>query len=374
MSIYIRGSGAHPFGKSKKDVITMAAEAATYAIENGNRKPEFLFVGSMLDNNLHGVANIVPKIADAIGLNGIYGMKIDTASSTGAALFQIAAQYLAASNCTTGLVIASERMTGYDGSKITSMLAQVLSYDEQLHGATMPGLAALIAKDYMKRYNAPYDAFSAVAIKNHRNGLLNPIAHFKKEITMKDIMESRVVADPLRVYDCAPVSDGAVAVMISKEKNDVELAGFGGATDTVNLVDRDNLDGFRATQIAAKRAYDMAKINSHKISIAEIHDAFTPFELIGMEDLNIAERGNAWKMVLKDETALNGRIPVNGSGGLKARGHPVSVSGLAQIMEISLQLSGMAEKRQVDNLSYGIAQSTGGLASNNFVTILRRSD
>jgi len=369
---YIKSSYSMPFGKIAMPLIDMAVEVGRKVIMDSNRKPDAVIIGSMLAEELYGIQNIASKVVDNLGLYGIPAFKIDTASSTGALLVHEAIYRLYSKDFSNILVIGAEKMNIADTKKVTTVLSHVLSDNEQKHGATMPSMAALIAKNYMKLYNAPYEAFAHVAIKNHHNATLNPISHLKKEITLQEVLSSKFIAEPLRLYDCAPISDGATAMMISKEKGEIEIIGIGQATDNVNLLDRNFIDGFYSTQMASRRAFEMAGIKVEDIGVAEIHDAFTPFEIIGMEDIGISKKGEGWKEVMDGKTSLIGKIPVNPSGGLKARGHPVSVSGLAQIEEIFLQLSNKAGKRQVDS-KIGIAQSIGGLATNNFVTILRRA-
>jgi acetyl-CoA C-acetyltransferase len=207
-------------------------------------------------------------------------------------------------------------------------------------------------------------------VKNHYNATLNQYAHFQKEVSLDQVLRSRVIADPLRLYDCAPISDGACAVVLTSKKGKVKVLGIGHATDTLSLAHRDSLTSFKSTRIAAKKAYLMAKISAKDVDLAEIHDAFTTFEIIGTEDLGFFPQGEGGRAVTRGVTALNGELPINTSGGLKAKGHPVGASGLAQIIEIYRQLSGDAKNRQVDGATIGLTQSTGGLANNNLVTIL----
>jgi hypothetical protein len=216
---------------------------------------------------------------------------------------------------------------------------------------------------------------SAVAVKNHLNGSRNPYAHFRREISYHQYVQSRVVSTPLRLYDCAPISDGAAAIILTSDPTDVKISGIGQGTDTLGVRFRDSLTAFRSTQMAAKKAYDMAGLRPQDVDFAEVHDAFTPFEVIGTEDLGFFEPGKGARAAEKGTTILEGEFPVNPSGGLKARGHPVGASGLAQVVEIVWQLRRDVEpQRQVPRANIGLAQSTGGLANNNFVTILERAD
>jgi acetyl-CoA C-acetyltransferase len=194
-------------------------------------------------------------------------------------------------------------------------------------------------------------------------------------INEHDYANSRLVSYPLRTFDCAPITDGAVAVVLTAEKKLIQVSGLGHATDTLAVRHRDSLTSFRSTRLAAQEAYRMAKVNPKDVSFAEVHDAFTPFEIIGTEDLGFFPPKQGWKAVEEGTTSIHGKLPINPSGGLKARGHPVGASGLAQIAEVVWQLRGeMDAGRQIQGARIGLAQNIGGLANNNLVTILERTD
>jgi hypothetical protein len=212
----------------------------------------------------------------------------------------------------------------------------------------------------------------AVALKNHRNGSHNALAQFQKPISREAYLGSKLVATPLRLYDCAPITDGAAALVLTADKTDVRLAGIGHGTGPVSLRHRETFTSFPATRIAAARAYRMAGVSPADIDFAEVHDAFTPFEIISTEDLGFFPAGKGGEAVLEGKTALDGILPINPTGGLKARGHPVGASGLAQVVEAAKVLKGESTIKK--NVKRGLTQSTGGLATNNFVTILERAD
>jgi hypothetical protein len=212
----------------------------------------------------------------------------------------------------------------------------------------------------------------AVALKNHLNGSRNQLAQFQRAITREAYLASKFIATPLRLYDCSPITDGAAAVILTSEKTDVRLSGIGQGTGPVSLRERDVFTSFPATRIAAARAYQMAETSPQDIDFAEVHDAFTPFEIISTEDLGFFAPGKGGEAVIERKTALEGPLPINPSGGLKARGHPVGASGLAQIVEATKRLRGQSQSKR--QFKRGLTQSTGGLGTNNFVTILERAD
>lgn len=378
--VFVAGVGMTAFGKRSESLQELIAEAARRAIERSGRDTfDAMYVGVMNPEEFSGESNIATAIADYLGFWGIPALRIETASSTGAAALHAAFYAVASGHLQSVLVLAGEKMTHLSTSHATRILAEVIERYERNCGASMPALAAMLSQRYMSRYKISLPhmqrILSAVAIKNHWNGSGNPYAHFRSEITYEQYMQSRVISSPLRLYDCAPISDGAAAIVLTADPTDVKIAGIGQGTDTLGVRFRDSFTAFRSTQMAAKKAYDMAGLNPQDIDFAEVHDAFTPFEIIGMEDLGFFPPGKGGKAAEKGMTGLEGEIPINPSGGLKARGHPVGASGLAQVVEIVWQLRREVEKRrQVPTANVALAQSTGGLANNNFVTILERSD
>jgi acetyl-CoA acetyltransferase len=268
------------------------------------------------------------------------------------------------------LVLAGEKMTHVSTPHATSILAEVIDPVERSYGCTMTALAAMVTRRYMHEFGMTTDDLALVSVKNHNNGALNPYAHFQKSVSLETIRGSKVVASPLRLFDCSPISDGAAALILSSKPSWVKVSGIGHGTEHVAVQNRESLTSFSATRRAAKQAYEMANKNPDDIDVAEVHDAFTSFELIDTEDLGFFKPGEGYKALLDGITQLDGALPLNPSGGLKARGHPVGVSGLAQVVEIVWQLRGEAGDRQVKNPSIGLTQSIGGFASNNLVNIL----
>jgi acetyl-CoA acetyltransferase len=356
------------------------AEAAEVALKRSGREAlDAMYVGVMNPEEFSGESNIAAAITDYLGLWGLPATRVETASATGAAALHAAFYAVASGYLRSVLVLAGEKMTHLSTSRTTRILAQVIERYERNCGASMPALAAMLSQRYMNQYKLSLAhmqrVLSAVAIKNHSNGVLNPYAHFRTELSYEQYEQSRIVSTPLRLYDCAPISDGAAAVVLTSDPTDIKISGIGQGTDTLGVRFRDSFTAFRSTQLAAKKAYDMAGLRPQDIDFAEVHDAFTPFEVIGTEDLGFFEPGKGAKAVERGDTSLEGEFPVNPSGGLKARGHPVGASGLAQIVEIVWQLRHEVEpRRQLPRSTIGLAQSTGGLATNNFVTILERAD
>jgi len=378
--VYVAGVGMTKFGKTNQTLPELMVEAASKAFRDAQIGIiDYILIGVMNAEEFTGESNVAALVADRLGLSGVPSSRVETASSTGSAVFESGFYAAASGYHRNVLIIAAEKMTHLPTPRTTRILAEVIERNERDYGASMPSLAAMITQRYQYETKLSPERMqgilSKVAIKNHYNGSLNPYAQFRKIINETDYFNSRWVSFPLRTFDCAPITDGAVAVILTSEKKLIRVSGLGHATDTLAVRHRDSFTSFKSTRLAALQAYSMAKMNPQDISFAEVHDAFTPFEIIGTEDLGFFPPREGWKAVEEGVTAIQGRLPINPSGGLKARGHPVGASGLAQIAEVCWQLRGEVEAyRQVQGARIGLTQNIGGLANNNLVTILERSD
>ncbi len=376
-SVYVAGVAMTKFGKDPRplpEIITQAARQALADTEIDD--VDAIYIGAMNPEEFTGDSNIASLVADATGLTGVPATRVETASSAGAAALMAGYQAVASGYYKRVLVLAGEKMTHLSTSATTRILAEVIDPRERLCGATMPALAAMITQKYRQKFRLSEarleNMLSGVALKNHRNGAKNPLAQFQRAITREIYFASKWVATPLRLYDCAPITDGAAAVVLTSEQTDVRLSGVGQGTGVLSLQEREVFTSFPSSQIAAARAYAMADTSPKGIDFAEVHDAFTPFEIISSEDLGFFQPGQGGDAVLEGKTAVDGVLPINPSGGLKARGHPVGASGLAQVVEVAKTLRGERPWRR--EFKRGLTQSTGGLGTNNFVTILERAD
>ncbi len=246
-------------------------------------------------------------------------------------------------------------------------------------GATFPGLYAMIARSHMDTYGTTSEQLAEVAVKNHYNGSMNPIAQYKSPITVEKVLNSIMVADPLHIFDCSPITDGAAAVVLAPAEvahkytdTPIYIKGSGQASDSIALHDRRDISTLDASVFAGKRAYDMAGFGPDDIDLVEVHDCFTIAEICAIEDLGFASKGEGGKVTEEGETAIGGRIPVNPSGGLKACGHPVGATGIKQVVEITEQLRGEAGKRQVEGAEVAMAHNVGGSGATAVVHILSR--
>lgn len=377
-SVYIGGIGMTRFGKSSHTLIELVCEAGITALSNTSiQEVDAIYVAAMNPEEFTGESNLASHVAEALGLTGIPAVRVETATSAGAAAFQLAFQGIASGYYRQVLVIGGEKMTHLSTAANTRILAEVIDAQERRCGATMPALAAMITQSYRHRYHLSEARLERVlcqiAIKNHLNGAHNPCAQFRHAISRSEYLASKMIAFPLRLYDCAPISDGAAATVLTAERTDLLVSGIGQGTGPISLRVRSDLTSFPATQIAATKAYEMAALEPRDIDFAEVHDAFTSFEVISAEDLGFFGAGKAGDAVEAGITSLDGVLPINPSGGLKARGHPAGASGIAQIVEAVKGLRGEAPFKLKREPRRALTHSIGGFGTNNFVTIVERA-
>ncbi|MBU1197111.1 thiolase domain-containing protein [Candidatus Micrarchaeota archaeon] len=373
--MFITGIGKTKFGVSESPLHEMAYEAAAQALHDADMTPKDLqavyvsnFVGGPDARQLHLNAVLVSLLQ----CEGIPAFRTEAACAAGgSAVFQaIRSPY------DNILVVGAEKMTttsakqnsmhiGFAGDRLL----------DQKEGLIFPASYALIAQQHMMTYGTTLDDLAAVSLKNHVNSQRNPLAHFAhKKVTLEDIRKSPIVCSPLRLFDCSPISDGAAAVVLTKKKkgNSISIAASAMATDSISLVQRKNLTSFQATKRASENAYKEAGVQAKDLDVMEVHDCFTIAELVAMEDLGVCAPGESGKWVREGKTALNGELPINPDGGLKADGHPIGATGIAQLVELAAQLRGEAGKRQVKNAETGLAQNVGGVGGTAAVHILKK--
>jgi acetyl-CoA C-acetyltransferase len=368
--VWVAGVGMTRIGRRSEPLQDLMAEAAHAALRMAEvDEPDSIVVAAMNPEEFVGDGNFGSNVASHMGFADVPVARIETATSSGAAAFYAGFAQVAAGLARRVLVVGGEKMTHLPTPRVSELIGRSIDPYERSYGATMPALAGLVTRALMARHGVGEREIAQVAVKNHANGARNPFAHFQTPVTLEEVLSSRMVADPLRLLHCCPISDGAAAVVLVAERRAVRVAGIGQGTDTLALRHRHDLTSFRATQAAARAAYAMAGFGPARVDFAELHDAFAPFELISLEDTGLVPPGKAGRATLDGETALDGRLPINPSGGLKARGHPLAATGLAQIVECVWQLTGQADGRQVSG-RVALAHSIGGLATNNWVTLL----
>jgi acetyl-CoA C-acetyltransferase len=373
VSVQVAAVGMGRYGKRTENQIDLAAEAAALALEGIGRRPvDLLVAGSMMSHGPHGPEALLPRLAGRLGLESASGLRVDSASGTGAMAVHAAVLALESGRFDRALVVATEKMTDRTTAAVTTDLAASLHPSEVAAGATMPALAALIAQRYLQRHGRDAAVFDAASAHARTLGAMNPAAHFyRKPASSAEAAASRIIASPLRLLHCSAISDGATALVLEKGEGPATVLGLGQGFELLRMSDRDDLTSFGATRTGAQRAYENAHVTPKEIDVAEVHDAFSPFLFIHAEDLGFCPAGGGPDALAQGEFELAGRVPLNPSGGVIGRGHPVAASGVAEIAEVALQLRGEAGEHAVARRPrIGLAQAVSGIASHNLVTIL----
>lgn len=363
--------------KSLRDVFV---EAALNAIEDaGVDRIDSMYVGCMSSGLFVGQEHIGALLADYLGLCPVAATRIESACASGGCAFRQGFIEVASGMSEIVLVGGVEKMTDVGGGGATFALSTAADQEYEVYnGVTFPGLYAMMARAHMEKYGTTRRQLAQVAVKNHENGSKNPHAQFRMKVTVDQVVNSVMVADPLTILDCSPITDGAAAAILCpvdtarkvSKKPIVRVAGSGQATDAIAIHQRKDITHLAAAQVAAERAYKAASLTPSDMDLAEVHDCFTIAEICAIEALGFAEKGKGGQLTESGGTAIGGRIPVNPSGGLKSKGHPVGATGVAQVCEITSQLRGESGERQVKGAKRGLAQNMGGTCASSVVHIL----
>jgi acetyl-CoA C-acetyltransferase len=400
--VAIIGVGHTKFGRIQdKGLLDLLCEASLTAIEDSNtndKEFDSVYVGCMGSDVFNQISGVASALVDRINLIPAAADQIKNGPASGGSAIKAGFQSIASGISDFVLVVGGEKMTHITTpGSITSYVATITHHQaERLHGVSIPSFTGMLMRSYIEKYGAEFDWFSDIVIKNHKNGLLNQFAHFQR--TIEDYMKNSIqkgngnwdniydfladdkanpiISDPIRRFNSCPISDGAASVVlcnadIAKKYCDtpILISGVGQATDKHILYERDDLLTLKALKICSDKAYKMAKKGPQDIDVCELHDAFTILEVIQSEDIGFFDKGEGAKAAHEGLTEIGGKIPINPSGGLKARGHPLGATGVAQVVELVWQLRGEAGKRQVDGAETGITCNFGGFG-NNILSIL----
>ncbi|MFQ6084766.1 MAG: thiolase domain-containing protein [Candidatus Bathyarchaeia archaeon] len=321
-------------------------------------------------------------ICEYAGLNPAGTVRCEAACATGSAAIKIAHDAVASGAVKVAMAVGVEKMTEVDTPTVMELIGRAGSYlwEFEGFGPTFPAYYAMHAVRHMAEFGTTEEQMGMVAVKNHKYGAINPKAHLQREVTLETVLQSRVVAWPLKLYDCCPISDGSAVVILGSEdvvKNTTDspvwIEGIGTATIPVNMARREGYTGIKSAVIASERAYKMAGIKPEDVDVAEVHDCFTIAEIMAYEDLGFCKKGEGGKLIEDGQTYLGGEIPVNLSGGLKAKGHPLGATGCSMAYELVTQLRGEAGKRQASiDGGIALAHNVGGTGHYSYVTILGR--
>ncbi len=381
--VAIIGAGMTKFGEEwEKGFRDLVVEAGVKALTDAGISGDQIdagYVGTMASGRLIGQEHIGALIADYMGLNPLPITRVEGACASGSLALRQGVLDVASGMHDVVVVGGVEKMTELGVSAVSDILGGAGDQEWELFlGATFPAIYALMARRHMHEFGTTEEMMASVAVKNHKHGAKNKHAQFPREITMEQVLGSKMIADPLKMFDCSPITDGAAGVVLapldmaeSFAKKPVEIVSTAQASDSIALHSREMLTGLKATQVAAKKAFERAKMTPKDIQLAEVHDCFTIAEIMAIEDLGFFEKGKGGPASLEGKTALDGEIPINTSGGLKACGHPVGATGIKQAAECVWQLRGEAEGRQVKDADIALSHNVGGSGATAVVHIYK---
>ena len=380
--VAVIGVGVTKFGKHERTSGELFAEAAVDALEDAGVSPktiQALYYGNVVGGETEHQLHTGPQAASILGIPTVPTTRFETACASSHAAFRHAVMEVASGVSDVVLVGGGERVLNVPTAESTEYFAYASDATwEQPLGLTFPGVFALVARAHMAKYGTTEAQMAAVAVKNHKHGTLNPKAQFQKEITLDTVLKSAYIADPLKLYDCCPFTDGGAAVVLASEevarkhKRAVWVLGTAAASDSMLLGDKKDLARVMATERAAKAAYAQAGKSPADVDVVELHDCFTIAEIVATEGLGLFEPGTGGIAAERGWTSLGGKVPVNTSGGLKAKGHPIGATGAAQIAEVVTQLRAEAGPRQVDGAEVGVTHTLGGNTATVLVSVFGR--
>jgi len=377
MKVYIKGGYQTKFGELwNKSLDDLIFEAVNYTLKDVNldiKDIEVIYVANMLSAQIYNQNHINSLISEIFKVN-IPIIRVEAACASGGVAVNQAYISLKSGLFKNALVLGVEKMTDLPSEKISNFLMSAAGSNERLSQITFAGLYALIANKYFSNYKLTSKELSYISIKNHFHASLNEKSQFPYKISIDDYKNSPVIASPLNLFDCSPISDGACAILLSTDKfiNSTEIAASQIATDSISLEKRENICEFKSTQIALLKSLKESGIERKDINLLEVHDCFSIAEILALEDLGFYKKGEGYKSSKDKESYYFGRLPVNTSGGLKACGHPVSATGVKQVLELFNQINGRCSKRQVKNAKVGLAQNIGGTGGTAVINILKK--
>ena len=384
MRVYLAGTAMTTFGRHPEaSTVDLAVQAGREALEDSGLQPgdvETLYVGNFLAQSLHHQGVLASLVARRLGLSLVPATAVEGACASAGIALRHAIMSCRTGDARIALAIGTEQLTTSPVPEVTRGLAEAM--DRETDGAvglTFPGFFGLVAQAHAARFGTTAEQMASVVVKNRRHGQHNPVAMFRKEVTVEEVLASRPIADPLRLYDCSPISDGAAAAVVTAERPAavtrpvVEVLACEQASGPAAMADIEDITSFPATAAASTRAYATAGISPGELNVVELHDCFSIAEIVDCEDLGLLSRGEAAAAIADGATSYDvGKLVVNPSGGLLSRGHPVGATGLAQIHEIASQLRGTAIQ-QVRNAELGMAHNLGGCGASATVTVLGRA-
>jgi len=378
MNVNVIATGHTKFGKDPRDIGDIMVDACNQALTTISIKEiDAIYIAnfsSSFSNQCHLPAVLASKLNIHTEIT-----RVESACASGGLAIKEASIAIRSGIYDKILVVGAEKMTSMLSGHTNGIIARAADQEEINHGTTFPGLYALMAKRHFFEYGTNEEHLAKIAVKNHKNALKNPNAQFHKKISIDDVLTSANVASPLKKYDCSPISDGAAALVMCSSKtakkysdSPIKLIGIGHDVGGIELYKRKEITKMPSVVNAAKKAFNMAKVTAKDIDVAELHDCFTIAELIEMEDIGFCKKGNGKQMIENGATEIDGTIPINPCGGLKAKGHPLGATGVSQAVEIVKQLQSEAKERQIATADIGLCCNVGGSGGSAVISIFSR--
>lgn len=366
----IVSTGMTRFGKRPEDILRLAAEACGETVKKNRDLIDFVIVSNSYSGEYNEVSGLNNLLTTYLSLD-VPSIRVDNTSGSGGSSIATAASFVDSEYASAVLVVGVEKMNTRKTSESSKIIASLLHESEKRAGLTLPSLGAFLSKAYMEEFDAPRDSISLVSVKNRYHASMNPYAHFQKPITLEDVQNSKIIADPLHLFEYCPVSDGAASVLVVSddiaEKMDtgkVMITGIGTATNNAYISQRQTLTTIKSVKEAASKVFGKVSFGPQDLDVVELHDMTAVLEIVESEDVGLFEKGEGWRAVMDGRTRLGGDRPINTSGGLNSKGHPIGASGIAQAVEVYNQLTGNAGERQIEGAKKGLSVSMAGFGNN----------
>ena len=367
----IVGFGMTRFGKREEDLVSLAVDSSRDIASRYSDSIDLVIVSNSYGGEYTGLSGLSDHVCSALSIEGTPSMRIDNTSGSGGSAIYTANSLIESGDFNTVLIVGAEKMTSVPSRRSTSIIASLLSERERKSGLTLPSLAAFMAKIYTREYGVGMESISSVAVKNHRNGAMNPYAHFQKPVELSEIMRSKMIADPLRIYDFCPVSDGAASLILTRDDmvqsftgKAVKISSIASSSSNPVISERKSFLEIDCVKGASDKVFKESGLERKDVDFAELHDMSTILEIVESENIGFFERGSGHRALLDGYTEISGGLPINPSGGLNSKGHPIGATGIAQACEIFQQINGLAGARQVKKHDVGFTLNMAGFGNN----------
>lgn len=366
----IISTGMTKFGKRPESLLRLAAESSAEIVRKYRDKIDFLIASNSYSGEYANMSGLNNLLTTYLALD-VPSIRVDNTSGSGGSAIATAAALVDSGQANAVLVTGAEKMHTGKTKESSRIIASLLPETEKRAGLTLPSLGAFLTRSYIEEFGADRDSISMVSVKNRYHASMNPYAHFQKIATLEDVKNSKIIADPLHLLEYCPVSDGAASVLVASDdfaasvnEPKVQIKSIGAATNVAYISERETFTSIKAVREAAKRAFQKASMNPDEVDVVELHDMTAILEIVQSEDIGLFEKGEGWKAVMENKTRLGGNRPINTSGGLNSKGHPIGASGVAQAAEVYAQLTGRAGDRQIKGAKTGISVNMAGFGNN----------